>query len=64
MKPGETVMVGDTLHDMHAARAAGVMALGVTSGLVGPEAFDGHADYVLPSIMAIEGWLDGQAIDD
>jgi hypothetical protein len=40
------------------------VALGVASGLLGAEAFDGHADHVLPSIMAIEGWLDGQAVDD
>lgn len=64
MRPDEVIMVGDTLHDMHAARAAGVVALGVASGLLGAEAFDGHADHVLPSIMAIEGWLDGQAVDD
>jgi phosphoglycolate phosphatase len=61
LQPSETIMVGDTLHDMHAARAAGVMALGVTSGLIGADAFDGHADHVLPSIMAIEGWLDQRA---
>jgi len=59
MGPDEVIMVGDTLHDMHAARAAGVLALGVTSGLIGPAAFEGHADHVLPSIMEIAGWLDG-----
>jgi phosphoglycolate phosphatase len=63
LAPGEVVMVGDTLHDMHAARAAGVFALGVASGPAVPEDFHRHADHVLPSIMAIEAWLDTRLMD-
>lgn len=61
MKPTEVAMIGDSLHDMHAARAAGVVAVGVTSGPLVPEDFERHADVVLPSIMEIESWLDGLA---
>ena len=30
--PGETVMIGDTVHDMHMAKAAGVHAVAVAWG--------------------------------
>jgi phosphoglycolate phosphatase len=56
-KPSEVVMVGDSLHDMDAARAAGVYALGVTSGPMVPHAFASHADHVIDSIADIEAWL-------
>lgn len=52
-------MIGDSLHDLHAARAAGVLAVGVETGPIIPEGFAEAADVVLPSIMALEDWLDG-----
>lgn len=55
----EVAMVGDSLHDMHAARAAGVYAVGVTSGPLIPERFDEAADVVLATIEDIPAWLDG-----
>jgi phosphoglycolate phosphatase len=55
-KSHEVVMVGDTLHDMHAARAAGVFALGVTSGPIIPENFASETDHILPSIADIPAW--------
>lgn len=58
MAPHEVAMIGDSLHDMHAARAAGVVAVGVTSGPLVPEDFPSHADVVLPSVMELAGWLD------
>lgn len=60
MKPEEVALVGDSLHDMHAARAAGIVAVGVTSGPLVPEGFADHADIVLGSIMELGGWLDGR----
>jgi phosphoglycolate phosphatase len=56
-KPSEVIMVGDTLHDLHAAKAAGVFALGVTSGPMVPQGFAEVADHILPSIEEIEVWL-------
>lgn len=61
MAPHEVVMVGDSLHDMHAARAAGVIAVGVTSGPLIPDNFEHHADVVLPSFMDLAGWLDARS---
>lgn len=58
MAPHEVAMVGDSLHDMHAARAAGVLAIGVETGPLVPADFHRHADVVLPSIMELDGWLD------
>ncbi len=60
MAPQEVVLIGDSLHDMHAARAAGVIAVGVTSGPLVPDGFADHADVVLPSFMELEAWLDAR----
>ncbi len=60
MAPQEVVLIGDSLHDMHAARAAGVIAVGVTSGPLVPDGFADHADVVLPSFMELEAWLDSR----
>lgn len=51
--PGEAALIGDTLHDLDAARAAGVLAIGVASGYLSAEALEPHADHVIGSIMAL-----------
>lgn len=51
--PGETALIGDTLHDLDAARAAGVTAVGVASGYLTEAALAPHADYVISDIMAL-----------
>ena len=61
MRPEEVALVGDSLHDMHAARAAGIVAIGVTSGPLVPESFADEADIVLGSIMDLEAWLGRRA---
>jgi phosphoglycolate phosphatase len=61
LRPHEVALVGDSLHDMHAARAAGIVAIGVTSGPLVPEGFADHADVVMGSIMELGAWLDAQA---
>jgi phosphoglycolate phosphatase len=60
MAAQEVAMVGDSLHDMHAARAAGVLAIGVETGPLVPADLHLHADIVLPSIMDLAGWLDSR----
>lgn len=51
--PGEILMVGDSLHDLHAGRAAGMRTLGVLTGMAGADDLAPHADFVLPDIGAL-----------
>lgn len=55
--PAEIAVVGDTEHDLVAARAAGAVAVGVLSGPVPRERLLPHADVLLPSIAGLEEWL-------
>ena len=55
--PNEVAVVGDTEHDLVAARAAGSMAVGVLSGPVPRERLEPHADVLLPSIAKLGDWL-------
>lgn len=57
--PAEHVaVVGDTLHDMEMARAAGAgLAVGVLTGATPREVLEPHADYVLGSIAELEALL-------
>ncbi len=54
---GEIAVIGDSPHDLIAARAAGAVAIGVLSGPNGAEALAPHADALLPSVMSLSGWL-------
>ena len=56
-QPEETVLIGDTLHDMHAARAAGVMGVGVESGFLSAVQLGPHADHVISDISYLPGLL-------
>ena len=47
LEPGEIAMVGDSLHDMHAAKAAGMMRIAVTTGAIPRERLVGEADLVI-----------------
>ena len=51
--PERIVMVGDSLHDLHAARAAGAIAVGITTGLASREELAPHADYVIDSLSEL-----------
>lgn len=55
--PAEVAMVGDSTHDLHAGRAAGMVNIGVLTGPAKTEALAPYADIVLPSIGAIPEWL-------
>ena len=51
--PGETALVGDSLHDLHAARVAGALAVLVLTGPLGRAARNvlaPHADHVIETI--------------
>lgn len=48
--PGQVALVGDSLHDLEAARAAGAVAIAVLSGPARRAVLDPHADHVIGSI--------------
>ncbi|ADZ71708.1 HAD family hydrolase [Polymorphum gilvum] len=54
-------MVGDSLHDLHAGRAAGARALAVTTGTVGAEVLAPHADAVFSGLHDLVAWLSASA---
>ncbi|WP_171210476.1 HAD family hydrolase [Ruegeria sp. HKCCA5426] len=55
--PERVAMVGDSLHDLQAGRAAGMTTIGVLTGLAPAEILAPFADVVLPNIGHIPGWL-------
>ncbi|MEM6441502.1 MAG: HAD-IA family hydrolase [Pseudomonadota bacterium] len=58
LRPEEVAMIGDSLHDLGAGRAAGCGAvIGVLSGPAPAETLAPHADAVLPHIGALPAWL-------
>jgi phosphoglycolate phosphatase len=50
---GEIAMVGDSLHDMHAGRAAGVTSIAVTTGPAKRETLAPAADFVIDSLSEL-----------
>lgn len=62
LRPGEVALVGDSIHDLVAARAAGVVAIAVLTGPLKLDArgeIEPHADHILCSIADLPAWLDG-----
>lgn len=59
VNPSRTAMVGDSLHDLEAGAAAGMIRIGVLTGLALQEELAPHADVVLPNIGHIPEWLAG-----
>jgi len=57
LEPARVVMVGDSLHDLHAGRAAGMQVVGVLTGMATADDLAPHADAVLPDIGHLPGWL-------
>lgn len=55
--PAQAVMVGDSLHDLMAGRAAGMQTVAVLTGLAPPEALAPLADAILPDIGHLPAWL-------
>ena len=58
--PEVCVMVGDSLHDLHAGRNAGMATVGVLTGPAPEAELTPHADVVLPSIADLPAWLDSR----
>lgn len=59
--PARVAMVGDSLHDLHAARAAGMIPVAVLTGVAGAAELAPHAAAVLPDIGALEAWIAARA---
>ncbi|NBN64313.1 HAD-IA family hydrolase [Microvirga tunisiensis] len=59
LHPSEIALVGDSLHDMHAGRNAGVRRVAVTTGTVGADVLAPHADHVFGGLDDLLDWLDG-----
>ncbi len=57
VEPREVALVGDSIHDLHAARAAGALAIGVLSGPAGREELAPHADHIIADIGALPALL-------
>ena len=56
-RPGETLIVGDTLHDVACARAHGIPVLAVATGRTAADTLrDGGADRVVANLTAIDTW--------
>ncbi|WP_227751819.1 HAD family hydrolase [Tabrizicola oligotrophica] len=58
--PARAVMVGDSLHDLHAGRAAGMKRVAVLTGIAEAAELAPHADVVLPDISHLAAWIDAQ----
>lgn len=51
--PQSIVMVGDSLHDLRAARAGGAVAVGISTGIATAEDLAPHADHVVNSLQEL-----------
>jgi phosphoglycolate phosphatase len=58
LPPAEIAVVGDTVHDLVAARAPGALAIGVLSGPTDGALLEPLADVILPSVAELEAWID------
>ena len=56
----DCVMVGDSTHDLIAGRSAGMLTVGVLTGLAKHEELTNLADVVLPDISHLVAWMAGQ----
>lgn len=56
--PARCAMVGDSLHDLRAGRAAGMTCIGVLTGMAGRATLAPMADVVLGDIGEIPAWLE------
>jgi phosphoglycolate phosphatase len=59
--PGEVALVGDSTHDLHAARAAGAVAIAVLTGPAPRHELEPHADFVVESIADLPALLRAMA---
>ncbi len=56
-EPANIAMVGDSLHDLQAGRAAGMICIGVTSGFATTKDLSPFADVVLKDVSQLPAWV-------
>jgi phosphoglycolate phosphatase len=61
LAPSEVAMIGDSLHDMAAGRAAGMACVAVLTGMATRQDLEAAADVVLPDIGHLPAWLDSRS---
>ena len=61
LAPAQCLMVGDSLHDLHAGAAAGMIPVGVLTGPAARETLAPHAAAVLNSIAELPDWIAARA---
>lgn len=61
LAPHEVAMVGDSLHDLHSGRAAGMRTVAVLTGIAKAPELAPHADVVLSDIGGLPGWISAGA---
>lgn len=59
LAPEQVAMIGDSTHDLHAGRAAGMVCIGVLTGPASRTDLEPHADVVLDSVADLPAWLTG-----
>lgn len=59
IEPGQIAMIGDSLHDLHAGRAAGMQCVAVLTGVATEADLAPVADVVLPDVSHLRAWLHG-----
>ena len=62
LKPEEIAMIGDSLHDLQAADAAGMMRIAVLTGIATENQLKNYADIVLPSIAELPDLLSKNSV--
>ena len=60
LDPARVLMVGDSLHDLMAGRAAGMRPVAVLTGVALAAELAPMAEVVLPDIGALPAWIDAQ----
>lgn len=61
LTPARVAMVGDSRHDLIAGRAAGMVPVGVLTGIAETRDLIDLAEVVLPDIAALPGWIIARA---
>ncbi len=59
LSPDRVAMVGDSLHDLDAGGAAGMLRVAVLTGIATAADLAAHADVLLPDISHLAAWIDG-----
>ena len=62
LKADEIAMVGDSLHDLQAANAAGMIRVAVLTGMATEKQLKNFADIVLPSIADLPDLLQKKSV--